>query len=114
MTMKDWRFGTLAVHAGRNQDEDAPRGPSGGLPPGRGRPVAPGIQPASSFAYDSLEALHQAFGDPARSYVYARHGSPTTDELARAVAALEGAEGAVAFSSGMAAIHAALLAAGLT
>ena len=42
-------------------------------------------------------------------YVYRRNGTPNGDELATAVAALEGAERGVATGSGMAAISAALL-----
>ncbi|HDQ73777.1 MAG TPA: aminotransferase class I/II-fold pyridoxal phosphate-dependent enzyme, partial [Chloroflexi bacterium] len=45
-------------------------------------------------------------------YVYARHGNPTVTALEQAVAALEGGEAALAFASGMAAVHAALLALG--
>jgi cystathionine beta-lyase/cystathionine gamma-synthase len=104
-------FETLAVQAGR--DSGALSDPRGGRPGGLGRPVSPGIHPSSSFAFERLEELERAFGDPAEGYVYARHGSPTTDTLARAVAALEGAPGAVPFASGMAAIHGVLLAAGV-
>jgi cystathionine gamma-synthase/methionine-gamma-lyase len=44
--------------------------------------------------------------------VYLRYASPTVSAFETAVASLEGAEAAQAYSSGMAAIHAALLAAG--
>jgi cystathionine beta-lyase/cystathionine gamma-synthase len=106
-----WRFDTRAVHAGRDagplQDPDEPR------PEGRGTPVVPGIQPSSSYYFRRTADLDRAFDDPHEGYVYARHGSPTVGAFAQAVADLEGAGGAVAFSSGMAAIHAALLAAGI-
>jgi cystathionine gamma-synthase/methionine-gamma-lyase len=88
-------------------DADQPR------PAGLGTPVAPGIQPASSYYFPRLAGLARAFDDPRAGYVYARRGGPTTEAFARAVAALEGADGAVPFASGMAAIHAALLAAGV-
>ncbi len=107
--MSDFHFDTRAVHAGRDagpiQDPDEPR------PEGMGTPVVPGIQPSSGYYFESLDALDQAFDDPSRGYVYARHGGPTTAAFARAVADLEGADGALAFGSGMAAIHAVLLAA---
>jgi cystathionine gamma-synthase/methionine-gamma-lyase len=106
--MDRWSLDTRVVHAGR---EAAPLQNAAAPPEGLGRPVAPPIQPASSYYYDQLADLDRAFHDPAAGYVYARHGGPTTDAFAQAVAALEGMDAAVAFASGMAAIHAALLAA---
>jgi methionine-gamma-lyase len=50
-------------------------------------------------------------GDPSGSGVYARFHNPTVARYERALASLEGAESAVAFSSGMAALTAVLLAA---
>jgi methionine-gamma-lyase len=50
-------------------------------------------------------------GDPSGSGVYARFHNPTVARYERALASLEGAEAAVAFSSGMAALTATLLAA---
>jgi cystathionine gamma-synthase/methionine-gamma-lyase len=44
--------------------------------------------------------------------MYTRYGNPTVSALEAAVAALEGGEAALAYSSGMAAIHGALLGAG--
>ena len=106
-----WSFETLAVQAGRDSGPlSDPSGVRGGRP---GAPRGPGHSALSSFAFERLESLERAFADPAEGYVYARHGSPTTDALALAVAALEGAPGAVPFASGMAAIHGVLLAAGV-
>ncbi|MGH2351730.1 MAG: trans-sulfuration enzyme family protein [Chloroflexota bacterium] len=106
-----WSFETRAVHGGRESGSlpDTEASHPGGL----GRPVAPGIQPSSGYSFAELAQLNQAFDDPRAGYVYARNGSPTADAFARAVAGLEGTDGAVAFSSGMAAIHAMLLAAEL-
>ena len=107
--MDGWAFDTRAVHGGRDsgpvQDPAEPR------PEGLGAPVAPGIQVSSGYYFPRLRDLNRAFDDPQEGYVYARHGGPTTDQFATAVAALEGTPGAVSFASGMAAIHAALLAA---
>ncbi|MDW7990915.1 MAG: PLP-dependent aspartate aminotransferase family protein [Anaerolineae bacterium] len=94
---------TRAVHAGR-------------LIPGDDRdrrpfiPTVPPIHPSVTYYYGRMEDLDAAFD--AEGYVYARHGSPTVAALEEAVAALEEGETAMAFASGMAAVHAALLAAG--
>jgi cystathionine gamma-synthase/methionine-gamma-lyase len=104
-----WHFDTRAVHAGR--DQGALQDPSEPNPQGLGTPVVPGIHPSSAYYFDTLDSLDRAFDDPTKGYVYSRHGGPSQALFAQAVAVLEGAAGALAFSSGMAAIHAALLAA---
>lgn len=91
-------FDTLAVHALR--------------PPGPG-PTAPPIATASSYSQESTRALDEVFSGGRPGHYYSRYGNPSTESFERAVAALEGAAGAVAFASGMAAIHAALMAAGV-
>ncbi len=91
---------TLAVHAG----ERAPKPDF--------TPVATPIYPASSYFYDDTETLDAAFAGTHDGPVYARYGNPTLTALEAAVAALEGGEAALAYGSGMAAIHGALLAAG--
>lgn len=77
------------------------------------RPTAPAIHPSSSFVYDQAHALHEVFVRD-EGYCYTRYANPTLTELERAVAAVEsGLEPAVtvAFGSGMAALHGALVAA---
>jgi cystathionine beta-lyase/cystathionine gamma-synthase len=91
---------TEAVHAG----ERAPRPTF--------TPVATPIYPSVSYVYDDIETLDAIFGGTEHGPVYTRYGNPTNEALEAAVAALEGAEAALSFSSGMAAIHAALLVAG--
>jgi cystathionine gamma-synthase/methionine-gamma-lyase len=59
-----------------------------------------------------MENLDGVFAGTRRGYVYARYGSPTVTALEEVVAALEEGESALAFASGMAALHAALLAVG--
>jgi cystathionine gamma-synthase/methionine-gamma-lyase len=89
------RFDTLAVHAG--------------TPPytfDGAHPTAPPIVPASSYWYDSADELDRVLGDEQPGFSYARYASPTVVAFEEAVAALEGAPEAVAFGSGMAAIHA--------
>jgi cystathionine gamma-synthase/methionine-gamma-lyase len=65
-----------------------------------------------TYRYPSMEALDQVFAGTREGYVYARYGSPTLTALEEAVAVLERGEAALAFASGMAAIHATLLALG--
>ncbi len=88
---------TAAVHAG----ERAARGSI--------TPVSTPIYHAATFLYDTAAELDGAFeADP--SFVYSRHGNPTVAALETALATLEGGAVAVACASGMAALHAALLA----
>jgi cystathionine gamma-synthase/methionine-gamma-lyase len=57
--------------------------------------------------------MEAVFAGEQAGYVYRRYESPTVDAFERAVATLEGGEAAFATASGMAAVHAALLAAGV-
>ncbi len=92
---------TQAVHAGE-------RGPRPDF-----TPVSTPIYPSVGYLYDDLDDLDAVFAGTRAGYVYPRYGSPTVSAFERAVAALEGAEDAVAFASGMAALYAALLGAGV-
>src|ERR671930_2639596 len=89
------RFDTLAVHAG------SPAFTIDGA-----HPTAPPLVPASSYWYAYAQELDRVLGDEQPGYSYARYASPTVVGFEQAVAALEGAPEAVAFGSGMAAIHA--------
>lgn len=75
-----------------------------------GEALAVPIVQTSSFGFDSVEAMESALSNPGTGYVYTRGQNPTIDAMERALAELEGAEAAVGFGSGMAAIHGALLA----
>jgi cystathionine beta-lyase/cystathionine gamma-synthase len=94
-------FATRAVHTGER------------TPAGRYSPVVTPIHPAVSYVYDSADELDAVLGAEQEGYVYHRYGNPTVAAFERVMADLEGGESALAFSSGMAAIHAALLAAGV-
>jgi len=59
-----------------------------------------------------MENLDAVFAGTHQGYVYTRYGNPTVTALEEAVAELEEGEAALAFGSGMAAIHATLLAVG--
>jgi cystathionine gamma-synthase/methionine-gamma-lyase len=90
-------FASRAVHAGE-------RGPRPDF-----TPTATAIYPATAFVYDDTATLDAVFGNERPGYVYTRYANPTTRALESAIAALEGTEDAVAFASGMGAVHAALL-----
>ena len=72
--------------------------------------AAVSVYNASSFFYDRMEDLDKVFGDEKEGHTYSRYSNPTASALEEQVAALEDADFAVATSSGMAAIHLALLA----
>jgi cystathionine gamma-synthase/methionine-gamma-lyase len=57
--------------------------------------------------------LDAVFAEEREGYCYTRYGNPTVTAFEEAVAALDNGEMAFAFASGMAAIHAALLATGV-
>ena len=92
--------GTQAVRAG-----------SGGA--GAGEPVVAPVTRAVIHRFASADEFAEVMADAGRGYLYGRIRDPNTDELAGAVAALESAEAAHCYASGMAAIMAAVeLAAG--
>ncbi len=90
-------IGTLAVHAGTNLPNDGTRATN--VP----------IYATSTFLSEDAQALDDVFSGTRNGYVYGRYGNPTVNALEAAITALEGAAATVAFSSGMAALHAALL-----
>lgn len=92
---------TVAVHAGE-------RGPRPAFDP-----VSTPIHMSVGYVHDTVAEMDRIFAGEQDGYVYPRYGSPTVAAFERAVAALEGAADAVAYASGMAAVHAALLGAGL-
>ncbi len=71
------------------------------------------IHPSVTYIYERMEELDEVFAGTRPGYVYTRYGNPTVAALEESVAALEEGEAAMAFASGMAAIHAALLASGV-
>ena len=82
---KSWRFDTLAVHAGQSPDT------------GTGAVMTP-IYQSSTYTQQS-PGSHQG-------YEYGRVSNPTRTALEHNLAALEGADSAIAFSSGVAAADA--------
>jgi cystathionine beta-lyase/cystathionine gamma-synthase len=92
---------TRAVHAGE-------RGPKPDF-----QPVSTPIYSTVGYTYENMEDLDRIFGNDREGYVYARYGSPTNAALEGALAAMEEGEAALTFGSGMAAVYASLLAAGV-
>jgi len=94
---------TLAAHAVR---VPPPETLGEGL---RSSPATPALHLASAYDFESLEASEIPLAGE-EGYSYARYGHPGGRALERTVAALEGAEDAVATASGMAAISSVVLA----
>ncbi len=94
-------FSTRAVHAGER------------IKPGNYTPVTTPIVTSIGYTYESMDELDAVSANTRPGYVYARYTSPTVTAFERAVANLEDGEAALAFGSGMAAIHASLLTAGV-
>jgi len=71
-------------------------------------PVVTPIYPGAAYVYEDLEEMDAALGGAEGKYVYTRYGNPTSSALETVIADLEGTSSAVAFASGMAAVHAAI------
>jgi cystathionine beta-lyase/cystathionine gamma-synthase len=98
---KELDIATKLVHAGERQP----------LP--GGQPVATPIYATSTFTYASMQEIDQVFSGEQPGYVYTRHGNPTLAALEQAILAVEEGATACVYASGMAALHAALLASDL-
>ncbi|WP_277963707.1 trans-sulfuration enzyme family protein [Pseudomonas sp. RIT-To-2] len=88
---------TLAVHAGQHPD------PSTGA-------IATPISTASAYSYGDFDTGEQRFSGESPGYLYSRFANPTVAALEGKMAALEGGDSAVAFTSGMSAICATVMA----
>jgi len=71
--------------------------------------VAPPIIQTSNFYFKDVERLRNAFPNERDTHVYTRGNNPTVEILRKKIAALAGAEDALVFSSGVAAISAAVI-----
>src|SRR5712691_11932602 len=89
---------TQLVHAGER-----------GAPP-EGKPVSTPIYASATFTYESMTEIDQVFAGEKPGYIYTRYGNPTLAALQEVVRTIEGGATACAYSSGMAALHAALFA----
>src|SRR5678816_1240166 len=89
---------TKLVHAGER------------LPLPGGTPSSTPIYATSTFTYPSMEEIDKVFSGEQQGYVYTRHGNPTLAALEQALLAIEEGATACVYASGMAALHAALIA----
>jgi cystathionine gamma-synthase/methionine-gamma-lyase len=94
-----WSLLTRLIHAGERAERLA------------SQPTATPIYTTATYIYPNAAALDEAFAS-GQGYVYGRYGNPTVGQLETVLATAEGGAGGVAFSSGMAALHAAIMAAG--
>jgi cystathionine beta-lyase/cystathionine gamma-synthase len=85
----DWRPDTRAIRAGRQFSRDS---------------LAPVLFPSTTYEVGSVDDHRRMAGTPRTSHYYSRFGSPSVQEFEAAVAELEGADAALASSSGMAAV----------
>ena len=93
---KMWKAATQVIHGGHEREAF-------------GALVTPLYQSAT-FVFESAQQGGERFAGNEQGYIYTRLGNPTTAELERKMAILEGAEAAAATASGMGAVSAALLA----
>jgi cystathionine gamma-synthase/methionine-gamma-lyase len=93
---------TQVVHAGEHDQ------------PPTGQPTATPIYASSTFTYESMDDIDKVFAGEKPGYIYTRYGNPTVAALESVICTIELGKIACAYSSGMAAIHAALLACELT
>ena len=86
---------TLAVHAGQSPD------------PATGARAVP-IYQTASFVFPDADTAAALFNMEQPGHVYSRLSNPTVSAFEERIAALEGGVGAIATSSGQAALHLAI------
>ena len=93
--MKNYRFDTKAIHGGitKKNPENA---------------LNPPIFQTSTFTFNNIEHVEKVMSFESDDYVYTRGNNPTLRLFENRMAELEYGKGAVAFSSGMAAISSVL------
>ena len=96
MTQNPWHLDTLSIHGGQVVDDFS-----------KARAVP--IYQTSSYVFDNTEHAKKLFALEEDGNIYTRIMNPTQNVFEERIAALEGGVGALATSSGQAAIHLALL-----
>ena len=94
--MSDYRFETKALHEGWTPD---PQTHSTAVP----------LYLTNAYAFDSTEYARRLFALEEAGNIYTRLSNPTSDVFEKRIAALEGGVGALATSTGHAAIYAIML-----
>src|SRR3954454_21534380 len=89
-----WHSETRAIRAGSTFDESS---------------LAPVLWPSTTYSNGSVDENLAGARSTHPSKFYSRNGSPTVLQFEDAIAALEGAEAALAFGSGMGALCSVLL-----
>lgn len=89
-------FSTLQIHGGQSVDKTT------------GSRAVP-IYQTTSYCFDSVQHGADLFALKTQGHIYSRISNPTVAVFEERMALLEGGVGAVAFSSGMGAINAAIL-----
>lgn len=90
MKTKNLGFNSKLIHAGAYKDKF-------------GSATVP-IYQTSTFAFENAEEGAKCFAGESDGYIYTRIGNPTINSLEQAVAEIENGYGAIAVSSGMAAV----------
>lgn len=96
MTQNPWHLDTLSIHGGQVVDDFS-------------KACAVPIYQTSSYVFDNTEHARKLFALEEDGNIYTRIMNPTQNVFEERIAALEGGVGALATSSGQAAIHLALL-----
>ena len=87
----EYKLATVAIHGGYDIDPSS-------------KSVVPPLYMTNAYQFDSTEHAKALFELKEEGNIYSRMNNPTNDVLERRIAALEGGVGALAFSSGHAAI----------
>lgn len=95
MTNDKWNLETLTIHAGQTVDDSKSR--------------AVPITQTTSYVFDDTQHAQDLFSLAKPGNIYTRIMNPTQNVFEERIAALEGGIGALATSSGQAAIHLSLL-----
>src|SRR4026207_202425 len=74
------------------------------------QPVSTPIYASATFTYDTMREIDQVFAGEKQGFIYTRYGNPTIAALEEAVREIEEGAFACAYATGMAAVHAALIA----
>ncbi|MDP4169011.1 MAG: PLP-dependent transferase, partial [Bacillota bacterium] len=97
MKSKEVRFETEVIHSGYSSERF-----EGSL--------TPPLFQTSTFTFDTAEQGERRFAGVEDGYIYSRLGNPTVKMLEERIAVIEKGEAALAFSSGMAAVSAIVVA----